>query len=74
MKLKIKIPWFTIIRLLGKELPEVIDDLQKARKASSDGGTRITRQEFREIFYDHMIMEITPAIFESICTANGWEK
>ena len=72
--MKIKIPWFTLIKLLGKELPEMIDDLAKARSKNSKGGTKITREEFREIFYDHMIMEIVPAIFESICKSNGLEK
>ena len=69
--MKIKIPWFTIIRLLGKELPEMIEGLAKARSKDSVGGTKITKDEFREIFYDHMIMEIVPAIFESICKTNG---
>tara|TARA_Y100000310_G_C20695021_1_gene825042 strand:+ start:2172 stop:2399 length:228 start_codon:yes stop_codon:yes gene_type:complete len=73
-KLKIKIPWFTIVRLLGKELPDLIDELQAARSADSDGGTKITKDEFRDIFYDHMIMHLMPALFDAFTAANGWNK
>ena len=71
---KVKIPWFTIVRLLGSELPEIIEDLKEAKTANSPGGRQITKEEFREIFYEHMVMHVVPAIFDAFCSANGWSS
>ena len=67
---KIKIPWFKIVQILGFDLPDFINDLHAARSENSPGGKRITKDELRDILYDHFIKDIIPAVAKAIAEKN----
>ena len=68
---KIKIPWVTIVRIIGFDLPDFIHDLQQAKAADSPGGSRITMDELKDILYDHFIKEIIPEIAKAMAEKNN---
>ena len=68
---KIKIPWGQIVRIIGFELPDFIQDLQQAKSPNSPGGKRVTKEELKDILYDHFIKEIIPEIAKAIADKNN---
>ncbi len=69
MRRKIKVPIFAILKALVPIIREISSDIQKAKDEDSEGGTKITKQEIREILLES-VFDLVEVIAEAIYEDN----